>query len=160
MPRSARMSGPSRAPAAASPRTATTAPRGASGWVLLVASCGLQWGAVMLMKGASVHVGGGFLQKATSVYFVAALVAMGTQFFVWRKVLEKLPISIAYPVSAIVVPANLLGSATLFGEHLSRSEMGAGLVVTLGVAILTHAQATAPPAVTSAEPTAPEDPTP
>ena len=120
-------------------------PHRGAGWALLAVSCALQTSAVLLMKAANVYVGGTFLQRALSPLFASAIAAMGLQFFVWRKVLASLPLSIAYPVTAIVVPLNLAGGVLFYGERLSAGETFGGFVVAVGVALLTRSQADGTP---------------
>ena len=127
-------------------------------WLLLGFSCSLQCAAVLLLKATNVYVGGAFLQRATSPLFAAAIGLMAMQLFVWRGVLQRLPISVAYPVTAIVVPLNLAGGTLLFGERLSPVQIGAGLLVAAGVAVLTRAEATtAEKAIAPNAPLAPRD---
>lgn len=118
------------------------APSLAAAWISLALCCLLQSSSVLLSKNASVATPGSFLHRATSPFFIASLCALAGQFFLWRRVLRTLPLPTAYPITAIVVPLNLLGGALLFRERLSLQEIAAASLITVGVAVVARAQAT------------------
>lgn len=71
--------------------------------------------------------------------FYAALLAMTLGFFALLSALSYIDLSIVIPAAAsLTFLANLLGAKFLLREHVSQRRWFAGLLVALGVLLVTH----------------------
>ena len=77
----------------------------------------------------------GITQILINPWYWSELAALGGQVWFWLFVLRHLPLSTAYPVTAIVYVLNLCWAAILFGENVTTLHMtGYGLIM-LGIVL-------------------------
>ena len=100
------------------------------GLLWLTASVVLQSGAAVLGKQAGVFsLGRGLATILINPWVVAVFAALGFQGVCWILTLRRLPLSLAYPCMASVLPLNLLCSWALFSEPVHVSHLlGIGLM--------------------------------
>lgn len=108
---------------------------------LLLISVVCNTSANMLLKGGVEKLGGLTLSKtniaadllraATSPYIFAGLVLYGLSFILWLRVLSTNDLSRVYPIFVtFVFILTTLGSAKIFGEHISIQRI-AGLAISI-----------------------------
>jgi drug/metabolite transporter (DMT)-like permease len=68
------------------------------------------------------------------LWVAAALI--GTGLVTWYAALTRLPLTFMFPVAGIVSPVVATGAHLLLGEPLSLGQMGAILMIAVGVALL------------------------
>jgi drug/metabolite transporter (DMT)-like permease len=66
------------------------------------------------------------------------------QLFLWTKILGRLDLSVAYPISGLNMPLTIIASTILLGEKLSWSVWIGAALITLGGAIIGPGQGDAP----------------
>ena len=100
--------------------------------IFLSVAC--QLGAVLLLKQLAL------VQPAFSVagvalhpLFWAAIVCLGLQALLWQRVLDRHPLSVAYPLNSMISPASLLAGWVLFGEALTLPRLAGSAVILCGI---------------------------
>ncbi len=90
--------------------------------------------------GPSLPAGAGAFEIGRAVisdkwlWFAAALIGAGL--VTWYAALTQLPLTFMFPVAGIVSPVVAMGAHLLLGEPLSLGQMGAILMIAVGVALL------------------------
>ena len=72
----------------------------------------------------------GFAHILINPWYWSELAALGAQVWFWIFVLRHMPLTVAYPVTALVYALNLFWAALLFGEVVTMLHMiGYGLIM-------------------------------
>lgn len=69
-------------------------------------------------------------------WFWVALLLIGAGVVSWYVALTKLPLTFMFPVAGIVSPTVAIGAHMLLGEPLSMGQLGAVLLIAIGVVLL------------------------
>jgi drug/metabolite transporter (DMT)-like permease len=101
-----------------------------SGFFWVVASVALQSTAAVLGKEAgNCSAGRDMVSILVNPWVAGVFAALGLQAVCWTLALRRLPLSLAYPCMAVVLPLNLLCSWAIFGERLHPAHLlGCGLM--------------------------------
>jgi len=113
---------------------------------MMSARAGYAWAAVciLLRSAASVCakqaglVSAGRAPAAVIVnpWYAAELAFLAVQAFAWVMVLRHLPLSLAYPLMALVLGVNLAAARLVFGETVSPLQIAAGMLILVGAALI------------------------
>jgi undecaprenyl phosphate-alpha-L-ara4N flippase subunit ArnE len=94
----------------------------------------------ILDKMASLHasnVGGPFYLRVVTQPWIYLAFALGPlQLFTWTKILKRIDLSLAYPLTTISFLATMLVSQWVFKESLGARVWAGALLITAGVAVL------------------------
>ncbi len=109
------------------------------GWLTL-----LDTSVFILDKVASLHAsghagvgGGAFYVRVISQPWIYLAFALGPlQLFTWTKILKRVDLSLAYPLTTISYLATMLASQFIFRESLGPRVWAGAVLITLGVAVL------------------------
>ncbi len=108
--------------------------RTASKTLWLSLSLAFQTAAMILAKQAGLSTADdGMMALPTCPWFWLMLVAYAAQALAWLKALTLLPLSVAYPFTALTVGLNLLASRLLFAEPFSLTHVAGGALIIAGV---------------------------
>jgi len=80
----------------------------------------------------------GVLKAITIPWLYFALITYGIATILWLYILQRIPLSIAYPFSALAIVIVPIFAMFLFGERLSFSYWVAIILIVSGVAIISH----------------------
>jgi drug/metabolite transporter (DMT)-like permease len=93
----------------------------------------------VLDKVASVHgsTGGPFYLRVVSQPWIWMAFALGPlQLFTWTKILKRIDLSLAYPLTTTSYLATMLVSQVMFHEALGPRVWAGAILITAGVAVL------------------------
>ena len=95
------------------------------------------------------NVGTFYLNVLTQPWIWMLAVVGPLQLLIWTRVLKRVDLSIAYPISSISYPATMFAAELFFGERLTPLVWIGALLMTIGIATLgsTHHEASNPPSV-------------
>jgi len=89
---------------------------------------------LMLKKARSMVVDEGLIQQLFNPYFVSALILFVANLLFFSKALEKLPVTIAYPIFAGIGFSILFGLGVFWlGESLSRNHLTGAILILTGI---------------------------
>jgi undecaprenyl phosphate-alpha-L-ara4N flippase subunit ArnE len=77
-----------------------------------------------------------FLALIRQPLFWASLALGPFQLWTWTKILSRIDLSIAYPISGLNLPMTLIGAVLILGEHLSPRVWLGTILITAGGAII------------------------
>jgi len=134
---------PLQAPAAA-PRSALTRSR----LLLVIAAVALSAGGQLLLRtgmdraSQAAKAGGGSLavSAVTSPYVLVGLALFGLSSVLWLAALAKVPLSLAYPFTAVSYLLILAVSAAVLGEHVSPQRWLGALLVLGGLTVVVRSE--------------------
>lgn len=111
-----------------------------SGWAFIfIAAINNSMGSLLLKKSRIVATDSSLLGLLFSPWFIAGLAVYGINVILFAKALEKLPVSIAYPVFAgIGFSLIALGGGWFFGERFDLNQwIGLGMILA-GIIIMSR----------------------
>ncbi|MEA5499909.1 DMT family transporter [Limnoraphis robusta] len=111
-----------------------------SGWgFVLIAAINNSIGSLLLKKSRLVATDPSLIGLLLSPWFIAGLCVYGINVILFAKALEKLPVSVAYPVfAAIGFSLIALGGGWFFGEQLEINQwIGLGMILA-GIIIMSR----------------------
>ena len=79
-----------------------------------------------------------FLSPAYFFYFGMTVLVMAVYAVLWQKVLEDIPLNIAYLCKSSTVGISLLYAYLLFGEHISRNNILGCAMIIAGIMLLSY----------------------
>ena len=96
----------------------------------------------LLQKTASQHASGRdagfFVSLGLEPWTWCALILGPLQLLIWTRILEKVDISLAYPLTSLAYPLTLLSAQFILGESLGWQVWTGAIMITLGSAVMGH----------------------
>lgn len=107
-------------------------------WLLIfVAAVSTSIGNILLKQSRLAATDASWLTALTSPWFLAALAFYSANLLLTAKALDRLPVSLAVPVSqGISFLAVVLMASWLFGDRLSLGQLSAASLIVVGVVLL------------------------
>ena len=108
---------------------------------LIILSVLCQLGAVLLLKQLALVLPV-FSIVGTGLHplFWAAIACLGMQAVLWQHVLARHPLSVVYPLNAMIYPASLLAGWMIFGEALTLPRLAGSAVILHGIWLMSSRQ--------------------
>lgn len=106
-------------------------------FLLILNSFLISIGQLLLKKSALITQGVDVIHKIINLYFISGLFFYGISTLLWIKILEKIEVSIAYPVMALSYIIVMLVSYFIFGEQISFFKILGILFILIGVFFIT-----------------------